>query len=83
MEPARLIFRARRNLFVGPGAMRNGTFQQGTVLKLVTENRFQQVKVRKCDPLCLQDICLTVIKPEASSKLATKLPAIERRGLGG
>ncbi len=56
MESARLIFRARRDLFMGPGAMRNRTFQQGTVLKLVAENRFQQVKVRKCDPLYLQDI---------------------------
>jgi hypothetical protein len=56
MEPARLIFRTRRDLFVCPGAMSKGTFQQGTVLKLVRENRFQQVKVRKCDPLCLQDM---------------------------
>ncbi len=56
MEPARLIFRTGRDLFVGPGAMCNSTFEQGTVLKLVRENRFQQVKVRKCDPLYLQDM---------------------------
>ena len=44
---ARLIFRARRHLFVCPGAMRDGPLQQSAVLKLVRENGFQQVEVRK------------------------------------
>ena len=76
MQLSRLFFRTGRHLFVGPGSMCNSALQQGTVAKLVRENRLQQVQVRKYDPLCLQD-SLVVIKPEASSNLATKLPAIE------
>jgi hypothetical protein len=35
-----------RDLFVGPGAVRDSAFKKGTVLKRVVENCFQEVEIR-------------------------------------
>jgi len=56
--------------------MRDGPLEQRAVTKIVRESGFQQVKVRKLNPLFLQGgfIC-----NEAGSvvEVATKLPAVE------
>ena len=54
MELTSLIFRSRRYLFVGPGAMCYGALQESAIFKLVSENCFEEVEVRKCNPLFLQ-----------------------------
>jgi hypothetical protein len=54
MELTRLVLGSGRDLFVRPRAMRDSPFQQGTVLKLVTEDRFQAVEIRKINSLRFQ-----------------------------
>jgi hypothetical protein len=54
MELTSLVFCSGSNLFVCPGAMRDGTFQQSAIFELVRENGFQEVEIRKCNPLFLQ-----------------------------
>jgi hypothetical protein len=78
MKLARLIFRSRRHLLVGPGSMRNSTLQQGSVLKLVRENGFQEIQIRKCNSLFLQG-GLLVTKPEASSNSRDKASGCEMK----
>ena len=76
MKTACLIFRSGSDLFVRPGPMRDGPLQQRAVTKVVRKSRFEQVEVRKLNPLFLQGgfIC-----NEAGSIVegATKLPAME------
>ena len=54
MELTSLVFRSGSNLFVCPGAMRYSTFHQSAIFELVLENGFQEVEIRKCNPLFLQ-----------------------------
>ena len=54
MKFARLLLVAGRNFLVRPRTMRDGTFQQGTIVKLVTENGFQAVEIRKINSLRFQ-----------------------------
>lgn len=54
MKLTRLILSARSNLLVGPGTMRDGSFQQRAILKFITENAFQEVEIRNFDSLFLQ-----------------------------
>ena len=54
MKLPSLVLRPWRHLFVRPGAVRDGALQQGTVLKLVSENVFQGVEIRKFYSLFLQ-----------------------------
>src|SRR6185503_5618919 len=54
VELTRLVLGSGRDLFVRPRAMRDCSFQQGTILKLVTENGFQAVEIRKINSLRFQ-----------------------------
>ena len=54
MELAGQVLGSGSNLFVCPGAMRDSTFQQSAIFELVRENGFQEVEIRKCNPLFLQ-----------------------------
>ena len=46
MKAAGLFLGARRNPLMGPGAVRDGAFQQTTVLELVAEDFFKLLQVR-------------------------------------
>lgn len=54
MKSARLVFRAGRDLFVSPRTMRNGPLEEGPVTEIVRESCFEQIQVRKLNPLFLQ-----------------------------
>ena len=76
MKTACLIFSSGSYLFVRPGPMRDGTFEQCAITKIVTEGSFEQVQVRKLNYLFFQG---GFIYNKAGSvvEVATKLPAME------
>ena len=56
--------------------MSDGAFEQSTILKLVSENGFEEVEIRKCDPLFLQGRS-NCNKAGSIVELGDKLPAVE------
>src|SRR5258705_7010015 len=42
---ASLLLGTRRNLFVGPGTVSEGAFEQRAIIEVVSQNGFQEVKV--------------------------------------
>lgn len=77
VELTSLVLGSGGNLFMGPGTMGDSAFQQRPIFKLVTENGFQEVKIRKFNSLFFQGRFIEN-KPEASSDRATKLPAVNQ-----
>lgn len=54
MKSARLVFRTGRYLFMSPRTMRNRPLKKGAVTEVVRESCFEQIQVRKLNPLFLQ-----------------------------
>ena len=45
MKFTRLLFIARRNFLVRPRTMRDGTFEQSTIVELVSQNGLEEIEI--------------------------------------
>jgi hypothetical protein len=77
---ASLPFVARRNLFVRPGTVSDGSFKQRTIFEAVRENRLEEVQVR--NRFWIFQDALNYSKRRKLVEKLDALPALERsRGL--
>ena len=71
-----LLFVSGRNFFVSPGTMSNGTFEQSTIVEVVSKNRLEEVEIRN-----RFGIFQNTVNYNKRRKLVEKLdrlPALER-----
>jgi hypothetical protein len=76
VELTSLVFGSGGHLFVCPGAMGDGTFEQSAVFELVRKDVFEEVEIRKCNLLFLQGRS-TIKSRKRRQTQATALPAVK------